>query len=103
MATGYALKRPLRDVGDKIKWCDRRNCYRRALQKGLLRAANYEKVKEYKLEDFCHEHGIVIKPPSPVAPKVNTLDNYCAGTRSSLHVIEAHSGKAAQDSLLEST
>ena len=90
MVIGYTLKGPLRDVGDKIKWCDRRNCYRRALQKGLLKAANYEKVKEYMLEDFCGERNIAVKPPSPAAPKVNTLDNYSS------------SGKAAQDSFFES-
>jgi hypothetical protein len=90
MATGYVRKRPLRDVADKIKWCDRRNSYRQALQKGVLQKASYEKVKHYMLEDFCRVHNIEVKPPSPDAPKVNTLDNYS-------------SGKAAQDSLLEST
>ena len=91
MVTGYIRKRPLRVAADKIKWCDRRNCYRRALQKGWLKAANYEKVKEYMLEEFCREHNIAVKPPNPAAPKVNTLDIYSS------------SGKAAQDSLLEST
>ena len=91
MVSGYVLKRPLRDVGDKIKWCDRRNCYRRALLKGWVKAANPQKVKLYMLEEFCRENNIEIKLPKPDAPKANTLDNYSS------------SGKAAQDSLLEST
>ena len=90
MVTGYIRKRPLRDVADKIKWCDRRSCYRRALLKGWLKSASHSKVKEYMLEDFCRIHNISVKPPTPAAPKVNTLDNYSL------------SGKAAQDSLFES-
>ena len=92
MVTGYIRKKPLRDVGDKVKWCERRNGYKRALQKGWISEASYEKVKEYMLEGFCADHNIVVKNPKPAALKTRTLDNWAQS-----------SGKAAQDSFFEST
>ena len=91
MAVTYVRRKPFVPVVNKTSWNIRRYKYKRDLLHKICVNASFEKVKEYQLESWCAENNIPIRPPKKELPPVTTLDNW------------AHlSGKAAQDSLLES-
>ena len=91
MALTYVRKKPFAPVANKTKWAVRRYKYKRDLLHKICVTASFEKVQEFQLESWCEENNIPIRPPVQEKPPVQTLDSW------------AHlSGKAAQDSFLES-
>ena len=91
MAITYVRKKPFVPAVNRTSWSNRRYKYKRDLMHKICVTASFEKVKEYQLESWCEENNIPVRPPVQEKPPVQTLDSW------------AHlSGKAAQDSFLES-
>lgn len=91
MVITYVRRKPFVPLVNKTSWVTRRYKYKRDLLHKICVTASFEKVQEYQLESWCEENNIPIRPPKKEPPQVTTLDNW------------AHlSGKAAQDSFLES-
>ena len=91
MAIHYVRSKPFVPIVNKTSWSNRRYKYKRDLMHKICVTASFEKVQEYQLESWCEENNIPIRPPVREKPPVQTLDSW------------AHlSGKAAQDSFLES-
>ena len=91
MGLTYVRRKPFVPVVNKTSWSVRRYKYKRDLLHKICVTASFEKVAEFQLESWCAENNIPIRPPKPEQPQATTLDSW------------AHlSGKAAQDSFLES-
>ena len=91
MAINYVRKKPFAPVANKTKWAVRRYKYKRDLLHKICVAASFEKVQEFQLESWREENNIPIRPPKVEQQQVSTLDRWAY-----------LSGKAAQDSFLES-
>ena len=91
MGLTYVRRKPFVPLVNKTSWSIRRYKYMRDLRRKICVTASFEKVQEYQLESWCEENNIPIRPPKQERPAELTLDKW------------AHlSGKAAQDSFLES-
>ena len=92
MGLTYVRRKPFVPVVNKTNWSVRRYKYKRDLLHKICVTASSEKVAEFQLESWCKENNIPIRPPKTVQPPAVTLDKWA----------QSASGKAAQDSFLES-